>query len=70
MRNSEFYIETKKVGAGHFKVTVTDEVNNKIKSYTETDMEVIDAFSQEDGIYDLSQWDASQIMIRKSGFEA
>ena len=69
MRTPEFYIETKKTGAGHYLVTVTDESNNEIKSYTETDMQIIDAYSEEDGMYDITQWDAAQIMIRKSGFE-
>ena len=69
MRTSEFYIETKKTGAGHYLVTVTDEANNEIKSYTETDMQIIDAYSEEDGMYDITQWDAAQIIIIKSGFE-
>ena len=68
MRTPEFYIETKKIGAGHYLVTVTDEANNEVKSYEETDMQVIDAFSDEDGELDMSQWDACQTMIRKAGF--
>jgi hypothetical protein len=69
MRTPEFTITAKKTGAGHYLVTVTDEANNEIKSYTETDMQVIDAFSDEDGDLDMSQWDATQTMIRKSGFD-
>ena len=68
MRNLEFYIETKKTGAGHYLVTVTDEANNEIKSYTETDMQIIDAFSEEESYLDISQLDATQLMIKRSGF--
>ena len=68
MRNSEFYIETKKTGAGHYLVTITDEANNEIKSYTETDMQIIDAFSEEESYLDISQLDATQLMIKRSGF--
>lgn len=68
MRTPEFYIETRKTAAGHYLVTVTDEANNDIKYYTETDMQIIDAYSEEDGMYGISQWDASQIMIAKAGF--
>jgi hypothetical protein len=68
MRTPEFYIETKKTGAGHYLVTVTDEANNEIKSYTETDMQLIDALN-EDGDLDMTQWDATQIVIRKAGFD-
>ena len=69
MKTPEFYIETKKRGAGHYLVTVTDEANNEVKSYTETDMQVIDALSEEDEMYDMTQWEASQIVIRKAGFD-
>jgi hypothetical protein len=69
MRTPEFYIETKKTGAGHYLVTVTDEANNEIKSYTETDMQIIDALNDEDGELDMTQWDATQIVIRKAGFD-
>lgn len=68
MRTPEFNIETKKVGAGQFKVTVIDSANNEIKSYIENDMQIIDAITEEDGMYDMSQWDAMQIVIAKSGF--
>ena len=68
MKTPEFYIETKKTGAGHYLVTVTDEANNEIKSQTETDMHIIDAFSDEDSDLDITQWDATQSMIRKAGF--
>ena len=68
MRNSEFYIETKKTGAGHYLVTITDEANNEIKSYTETDMQIIDALTDEYGMYDLTQLEAMQLVIKKSGF--
>ena len=69
MRTPEFTIETKKVGAGKFQVTVTDSANDEIKSYVENDMQIIDALSEEDGMYDISQWDATQIVIRKAGFD-
>ena len=69
MRTPEFTIETKKVGAGQFQVTVTDSANDEIKSYVENDMQIIDALSEEDGMYDMSQWDATQIVIRKAGFD-
>ena len=68
MRTSEFSIGTKKVGAGQFKVTVIDSANDEIKSYVENDMTIIDALNDEDGMYDMSQWDAMQIVITKSGF--
>jgi hypothetical protein len=68
MRTPEFYIETKKTGAGHYLVTVADEMNNEIKSYTETDIQIIDALNDEDGELDMTQWDATQIVIRKAGF--
>ena len=67
MRISEFYIETKKTGAGHYLITVTDESNNKIRHYTETDMQVIDALTDEEGMYDLTQSEAMQLVIEKSG---
>jgi hypothetical protein len=69
MRTQEFTIETKKVGAGQFKVTVTDSANDQIKSYIENDMQIIDALSEADGMYELSQWDAMQFVIKKSGFQ-
>ena len=68
METQEFTIETKKVGAGQFQVTVTDSANHEIKSYVENDMQIIDALSEEDGMYDISQWDAMQTVIAKSGF--
>jgi hypothetical protein len=51
------------------RISMDDEANNEVKSYTETDMQVIDALSEEDGLYDMTQWDASQVVIRKAGFE-
>lgn len=68
MRTSEFYIQTKKTGAGHYLITVTDEANNQIRYYTETDMQIIDALTDEDGMYDLTQSEAMQLVIEKSGF--
>lgn len=68
MKTTEFYIETKKTGAGHYLVTVTDEANNESKSYTENDMQIIDALNEEDGMYDMSQWDAMNMVIEKAGF--
>ena len=65
---SEFYIKTQKTGAGHYLVIVTNEINNEIKSYTESDMTIIDALNDEDGELDMTQLDAMQIVIRKSGF--
>ena len=65
---SEFYIKAQKTGAGHYLVTVTNEINNEIKFYTESDMTIIDALNDEDGELDLTQSDAMQIVIRKSGF--
>lgn len=69
MRTPEFTIETKKVNAGQFKLTVTDSANDEIKSYVENDMTLYDALTEEDGMYDMSQWDAMQIVIRKAGFD-
>lgn len=71
MRTPEFTIETKKIGAGQFQVTVTDSdsANDEIKSYVENDMTLYDALTEEDGLYDMSQWDAMQIVIRKAGFD-
>ena len=68
MKTQEFTIETKKVGAGQFQVTVTDSANDEIKFYVENDMQIIDALSEEDGMYDISQWDAMQTVIAKAGF--
>jgi len=68
MKTPEFNIETKKVGAGQFKVTVIDSANDIEKSYTENDMQIIDALSEEDGMYDLSQWEAMQIVIDRAFF--
>jgi len=69
MRTSEFTIKTKKVGAGQFQITVTDSANEEIKSYIEKDMTLYDALTEEDGLYDMSKWDAMQIVIRKAGFD-
>lgn len=63
MRTPEFTVETKKVGAGQFQVTVTDSANEEIKSYVENDMNLYDALN------DNSQWEAMQIVIRKAGFD-
>lgn len=68
MRTPEFNIETLKVGAGQFKVIVTDSANDEIKSYIENDTQLIDALSEEDGMYDISQYEAMEIVISKSGF--
>lgn len=69
MRTPEFYIEFEKLATGNCFITVTDEANNEIKSYTETDMQIIDALHDEDGDNDMTNWDAIQIVIRKSGFD-
>ena len=69
MKTPEFNIETKKVGAGQFQVTVTDSANDEVKFYIENDMTLIDSLTEEDGLYDMSQWDAMQIVISKSGFD-
>ena len=69
MKTPEFTIETKKINAGQFQLTVTDTANDEIKSYVENDTQIIDALTEEDGIYDMSQWDAMQIVIRKAGFD-
>ena len=69
MRTPEFTIETKKVGAGQFEITVIDSANDEIKSYVENDMTLFDALTEEDGMYDMSQWEAMQIVIRKAGFD-
>lgn len=77
MRTPEFNISTKKVGAGHFEVTVIDSANDEIKTYIESNMSIIDALNDTD-ISDIneevegtgySQWEAMQIVIRKSGFD-
>jgi hypothetical protein len=56
-------IQTKKVGAGQFKVTVIDGDN--VKSYIENDMTLYDALTEADGMYDISQDEAIQIVISK-----
>ena len=66
---TKLFSKTKKVGAGQFQVTVTDSANDEIKSYVENDMTLYDALTEEDGMYDMSQWDAMQIVIRKAGFD-
>jgi hypothetical protein len=68
MKTSEFTIETKKIGAGQFQVTVIDLANDEIKSYIENDMTLYDALTEEDGLYDMSQLSAKQIIIKKAGF--
>ena len=32
-------------------------------------MQIIDALNDEDGELDMTQWDATQIVIRKAGFD-
>lgn len=68
MKDQEITIETKKVNAGHYEITVTESISGVIKKYIETDMQLIDALSEEDGMYDISQYDAMQLMIEKAGF--
>lgn len=68
MKTPEFTIETKKIGAGQFMVTVIDSANDEIKSYVENDMQIIDALSEEDGMYDMTQFEAMETVIRRSGF--
>lgn len=68
MKTQNFKIKTKKVGAGQFEVNVTDLLNNEIKNYIENDMTLYDAFTEEDGMYDITQSDAMEILILKSGF--
>lgn len=68
MKTQELTIETKKVGAGQFQVTITDSVNHETKSYVERDMTIIDALSEEDGMYGITQCEAMDIVISKAGF--
>ena len=68
MKNQEITIALKKIGAGQFEVIVTNQANNEIKSYIESDMRIIDALSEDDGMYNLTQWEAMQIVISKAGF--
>ena len=56
-------IQTKKVGAGQFQITVIDGDN--VKSYIENDMTLYDALTEADGMYDISQDEAMQIVISK-----
>jgi len=65
MRTPQFFIQTKKVYAGHFEVTVTDEMNNIEKSYTETDMSNIDDLEDDD---ESIRFEAMETLIRKAGF--
>jgi hypothetical protein len=58
-------IQTKKVGAGQFQITVIDGDN--VKSYIENDMTLYDALTEADGMYDISQDEAIQLVIYKSG---
>ena len=68
MKTPEFTIATKKVGAGQFKVIVTDSANDEVQSYIENDMQIIDAMSDEYGMYDITQWEAMETAINKAGF--
>lgn len=68
MENQGITIQLQKVGAGQFKIIATDQSSNEIKSYIENDMQIIDALSEDDGMYNLTQWDATQIVISKAGF--
>ena len=68
MENQQITVKLQKVGAGQFKIIATDQANNQIKSYIENDMQIIDALNEDQGMYDLTQWDATQIVISKAGF--
>ena len=68
MKTPEFTIETKKIGAGQFEITVTDSANNEIKKYIESDMTLYDALTEDNGLYDMSQYEAMETVIFKAGF--
>lgn len=59
-------IKTKKVGAGHYQVIVTDEANDKVETLVETDMTIIDALNDDDGNGFYTQLEASQLLISKA----
>lgn len=59
-------IKTKKVGAGHYQVIVTDEANDKVETFVETDMTIIDALSDEDGNELYTQFEAMEYLISKA----
>ena len=56
-------IQTKKIGAGQFQITVIDGDN--VKFYIENDMTLYDALTEADGMYDISQDEVMQIVISK-----
>ena len=66
MRTPQITIETKKVGAGHYQVVVTDEANDKVETFIETDMTIIDALSDEDGNDLYTQFEAMEYLISKA----
>ena len=59
-------VYNKKVNAGHYEIKVVCEETDEIFTYTETDMQLIDALNDESGMYDMTQWDAMQIVINKA----
>ena len=60
-------VSTKKVNAGHYEVSVSNG-ETEVK-FTETDMTVIDALNDEDGNGFYTQYEASNLLITKSGIE-
>ena len=70
METSKFNIYTKKVGAGHFEITVVNNETEVTKKYVETDMHLYDAFTEEEeGIFDTTPIEAMEIIIKRSGFK-
>lgn len=68
MQTLNFTIQAKKVGAGHYLVTVIDNDNDVKKSYTETDMQIIDVLSEQEEMYDITLEQATEHVIKKAGF--
>ena len=60
-------VNAKKVGAGHFEVTVSNGESES--KFVETDMTIIDALNDEEGNGFYSQQEAADILINKSGIK-
>ena len=65
-QDSQINVYSKKVGAGHYEIEVIFEETNEIFKYVETDMQIIDALSEEEGSEWGTQFEAMQFVISKA----
>lgn len=66
MKKDNYTIRTKKVGAGHYEITVLK--NYESKMYVETDMHIIDALNDDDPDNFYTEAEAIDLIISKAGF--